>query len=293
MTMKFEYQKVMKNNPIAHIFDLNTYPINDLNNPKTKELILQTSRELNKVGCAVIRDFVSLESIARMQAEAERKMDKVFWSEDRHNPYFTKEDLTLPTDHPRRFFEKRLSGYLNSNRLDENSDLNEIFFSQILLDFLRKCLGVSPLYCWADPIGNHPYSLMKDDNYFPWHFDGNEFTVSILIQEAEQGGIFEYVPDIRSPGKENYEQVKNVLNGEKEGIHSLKLRPGDMQIFKGRFSMHRVTTTKGSKMRIIALPTYSVDPFTVNRPEHSKQVYGCALPIHYEREHYRPDDLTD
>ena len=40
---------------------------------------------------------------------------------------------------------------------------------------------------------------MKEGHYFPWHFDGNEFTVSILIQEAEEGGLFEFVPDIRKP----------------------------------------------------------------------------------------------
>ena len=52
---------------------------------------------------------------------------------------------------------------------------------------------------------------MEPESEFPWHFDGNEFTISVLVQQAEQGGIFEYVPDIRSPGEENYEKVEAIL----------------------------------------------------------------------------------
>ena len=82
---------------------------------------------------------------------------------------------------------------------------------------------------------------MKEGHYFPWHFDGNEFTVSILIQEAEEGGLFKFVPDIRKPGDENLDSVKSILKGSRDRVRSLKLKPGDMQLFKGRYSLHRVT----------------------------------------------------
>ena len=85
----------------------------------------------------------------------------------------------------------------------------------------------------------------------------------------------------------------DILNGFREDVQSLSLRPGDMQIFMGRYSIHRVTKVSGRRKRIIALPTYSTDPLTMNRPEHSKQIYGRALPIHYEREAHRIDTLTD
>ena len=54
---------------------------------------------------------------------------------------------------------------------------------------------------------------MDDEHYFPWHFDGNDFTVSILVQQAEQGGDFEYVPNIRTSDDENFEGVNKILNG--------------------------------------------------------------------------------
>ena len=134
---------------------------------------------------------------------------------------------------------------------------------------------------------------MQEDHYFPWHFDGNDFTISILVQASQAGGEFQYVPDIRSPEAENFDQVQAILKGGDEEVHTLSLRPGDMQLFKGRFSLHRVTRVKGCKKRIIALPTYVVDPYTINRPERARQLYGRALPIHFEREAHRTDALTD
>ena len=134
---------------------------------------------------------------------------------------------------------------------------------------------------------------MHKDHYFPWHFDGNEFTLSILVQKAEKGGLFEYSPDLRSVENENFDEVTKVLRGSKDKVKSLDLQPGDLQIFKGRFSMHRVTKIEGNTSRYIALPTYVKDNYRVNKPEHSKQVYGKALPIHYERNNVEVDGLMD
>ena len=66
-----------------------------------------------------------------------------------------------------------------------------------------------------------------------------------------------------------------------------------MQLFKGRYSLHRVTRVQGKINRIIALPSYTIPPGMMNRPEHSIQGYGKSLPIQYDRESIRPDNLID
>ena len=134
---------------------------------------------------------------------------------------------------------------------------------------------------------------MKPDGILPWHFDSCEFTLSLMIQKPEEGGIFEYCPNIREPGKENFEEVKKVLNGDRSRIRQLELEPGDLQIFKGRFTLHRVTKIEGDSSRYMCIPAYVLDPNRVNTPEHSKAIYGKALPIHYERNTARPDGLAD
>jgi len=278
---------------LSDIIDLKKYPIDDLDNPITQKLIKDCRERLDYDGCALIKDLVKPESLDRMQAEAERLYDQTYWSKGSHTPYFNKDDESLPEDHPKRSFQERSSGYINSDILEPNSDLRAIYASEPVTKFVGECLGVSPLYIWADPLGCNPYSIMDPDNYFPWHFDGNEFTVSILVQESEAGGVFEYAADLRSPEDENFDGVKKVLNGARDVVNQLDLRPGDMQIFKGRFSMHRVTKITGERRRVIALPTYVTDPYSVNRPAHSIHLYGRAEPIHYERENYRVDGLTD
>ena len=281
----------MKN--LNEIIDLGKYPINKTDSSEYKDLIEYNRILLDKDGCCVLPKFIKAESLISMKNEVERNLGKIFWTNDKHNPYFSKDDETLSKDHPKRIFSLRQSGYVNSDDLEENSDLNILYGSDEMLKFISDSLGVFPLYKWADPIAKNPYSVMHTDHYFPWHFDGNEFTLSVLIQKADKGGLFEYVPDLRSVNNENFQEVTNVLKGERKKVKSLDLQPGDLQIFKGRFSMHRVTKIEGSTSRYIALPTYVKDPYRVNKPEHSKQVYGKVLPIHYERNNIEADGLLD
>lgn len=278
---------------IEQIIDLERYPIYDLDHPATRQAIESARERLDDDGCALIKDFLRPESLARMRAESERLYSQTFWSQATHTPYFSKDDPSLPEDHPKRYFQQRSSGYINSDILEADSDLRAFYESPVITRFIGECLDVPDLTTWDDPLACNPYSLMDEGNYFPWHFDGNDFTVSLLVQEADEGGIFEYAPDLRSRDNENFDEVKRVLNGDRQGVRELDLKEGDMQIFKGRFSLHRVTQVSSTKRRVIALPSYATDPYPVNRPAHSTHLYGRALPIHYEREHYRPDGLTD
>ena len=91
---------------------------------------------------------------------------------------------------------------------------------------------------------------------------------------------------------------KTILHGfvylcNKTKVRQLKLEPGDLQIFKGRFTMHRVTKVKGNKPRYLCIPAFVLDPWRVNTPEHSEAIYGKVLPIHIERNQARRTFLED
>jgi len=276
------------------IINVKQYPIQDLNSPLIKELIKKCKSDLDQFSCSTIPNFILPKSLKIMNTELEKQLDEVYMSKQSINAYlYSKDDPSLPKDHPKRIFSVRQSGYLNSNELKIESDLNKFYDLEEMLKFVSDSLEVFPLYKWADPLGKNPYSVMYTDHYFPWHFDGNEFTLSILVQKAEKGGLFEYAPDLRSKDNENFEEVTKVLKGDRKRVKSLDLKPGDLQIFKGRFSMHRVTKIEGKTSRYIALPCYVKNPLKINKPEHSKQVYGKALPIHFEKENIQGDGLID
>lgn len=65
----------------------------------------------------------------------------------------------------------------------------------------------------------------RSGNGFPWHFDTNNYTVTLAIQNAEVGGDFEYSPHLRTPTDENYEGVQAVLNGSAGLIRTLASSP--------------------------------------------------------------------
>ena len=168
-----------------------------------------------------------------------------------------------------------------------------LYETEELLNFVSACLNISPIYRWADPLACHAYNVMKTDGILPWHFDSCEFTLSIMIQKPDKGGIFEYCPNIREPGNENFDEVRKVINGDRTRVRQLVLEPGDLQIFKGRFTLHRVTKVEGDNSRYLCIPAYVLDPWRVNTPEHSKAIYGKVLPIHLERNKERSDGLAD
>ncbi len=284
------YEQQLEN--LARVVDLEAYPIHDLEHPTTQALIARCRAQLDESGCSVIADFVRPESLARMREEAHRLMPCIFRSEQRHNPYMTQEDSELPENHPNRYLQHRTAGFLNSDIIPQESDMLAMYDNDIMTRFIGECLGTWPVYTWADPLARCPYGVLGEGDYFPWHFDGNEFTVSVSVEQPEEGGVFEYAPNLRSVEDENLKGVKRVLNGDKAGVFELEWKPGYLQLFKGRYALHRVQEVKNGNW-ITALPTYMTDPDTVNRPEHSKQFYGRALPIHYEREANRPDTLTD
>lgn len=276
------------------IVDIDTYPIHRLDSKVRNDLVAETRTQMDSVGCCRISDFVRPEAISTMLAEAESLHDQTFWAEQTHNPYASPGDAELAHDHPVNTMQHRMSGFINSDLLPTTSLLNQIYNSNVMTHFVWDSLGPDrPIYQWADPLGRNPYGVMETDHYFPWHFDGNEFTVSILVQKAESGGVFEYVPDLRTPDGENYEQVQYILQGGREGVRELDLVPGDLQLFKGRFSMHRVTPIVGETTRYIALPTYVYDPWRVNRPHHSTQFYGHATETHHARATGVVDGLVD
>jgi hypothetical protein len=86
-----------------------------------------------------------------------------------------------------------------------------------------------------------------------------------------------------------------VLAGERGLVRALDLRPGDLQIFKGRYSLHRVTWVGGARPRYTVIFSFAKEPGMVGRVERTRQLYGKVLPAHLEAERagQRRDRLED
>ena len=191
-------------------------------------------------------------------------------------------------DHPRNFEQRRTQSFIDSHLLERDSSYRKIYDSDVFLHFISECVE-ERIYRWADPITRSVYSLQREGNELPWHFDRNEFTISLLVQEGLEGGKFEYAPMVRNvgggkEGEEDYDAVRKIVKeGDRSKIKILDLCKGDIQIFRGRNTLHRVTPVEGERTRIIALPSYVKDPYSVGTAKQTDYFYGRHFPIHEER----------
>ncbi len=92
-----------------------------------------------------------------------------------------------------------------------------------------------------------------------WHFDTNNYTVTLCIQNSVAGGDYEYCAGLRTPVDENYTGIAAVLDGQSNALVSLTLEPGDLQTFKGRYSLHRVKSLSGARNRYMLVLDYRAE----------------------------------
>jgi len=212
---------------------------------------------------------------------------------NRTNPYFTQLPADLPDTHPLRRFYDRSNAFVPADKFGEDSIIRAMYEWSAFAPFIQEVLEEPSFYRYADPLADVVINLAEEGNGFPWHFDTNNYTVTLAIQNAERGGEFEFSPNLRTPTDENYDGVGQVLDGDQTLIHTLHLEPGDLQIFKGRYSLHRVTPLSGPTMRYVAIFSFTEMEGVVGSPERTKQLYGRVLPIHLERAGMRGDALVD
>ena len=255
-------------------------------------LIEKVQSDLAKDGCAVLKGFLTQKGVEALTAEAEGVSDKGHRSFNRTNAYFTQDDPSLPADDPRRAFFERSNNFISADNFTKDGALRQIHDFPAFDPFIKDCLGEQNFHRYADPLADVIVNMAEEGAGFPWHFDTNNFTVTLAIQNADEGGAFEYAPAIRAK-TENFGEVAKVLNGTSDKVTILNLEPGDLQLFRGRYSLHRVAPLKGATPRYVAIFSYVEEPGMVGAPERAKQLYGKALPIHYERAGLRADALLD
>lgn len=272
--------------------DLVRYPIEE-NGSARKALVEASNSAVQESGCVVLKGFLRAERISELVHECDRVEMYGHRNFTRTNPYFLKDREDLPTSHPLRRFYDRSNAFVPADNFGSDSILRAIFEWQAFSPFIKQVLGEEKFFPYADPLADVTVNLAEQGGGFPWHFDTNNYTVTLAIQNAEHGGDFEYSPMVRSTTEENYEVVEKVLDGDKDLIRTLKLEPGDLQIFKGRYSLHRVTPLSGVRKRYVAIFSYVAEPGMVSSPQRAKELYGRVLPIHLERAGLRADALID
>lgn len=300
----------------GRLVDLERYPLDRPDAAEYTAAVDAARASLRSDGCAIVRDLVRPEAVRLINDEIIERKHTTHYSTEMINPYFhTSGDRNLPERHPMNTFIERSSGFIPGDSWEPGCATDVLFRAPALTGFIAACLEIPELYCYADPLAGLTANILDPGQQFTWHFDTNEFAVTVLVDEARtdadtradadtrtvaelahSGGLFEYVPAIRSVDDEGFDAIQRVLEGDRGDVRTLDLRPGDLQIFRGRYSLHRVTRVAlDATPRHAAIFAYTLEPGVIGRVERTRQLFGRVLPAHVAAEHarVRSDALTD
>lgn len=277
----------MENTAKYNFIDLDRYPINDLAGVAGQRLVEESRTALDQDGSCAMPGFVDQSTVAEMAAEVSTLQHLAYPGPTEVTPYFFNYDLGKGTDvaddHPLKCKGKRKLSQVAADLIPNHLMLSRLYYSPVLTDFLAAILD-QPVYRNQDRYQSLNISMMNAGGCQQWHFDSGLMVTTLLLQAPEAGGVFEYVPDLRSDESENFEQVQQVLDGDSNRVKRLKLEAGTLSLFRGHYSMHRVTEVEGSRTRIQAILGFSTTPDLQGNLESSILHYGPRVARIEDRE---------
>lgn len=282
--------------PLDQVVDTARYPLSELDGAEGRTVVSRARRELSALGCTVLPDFIrpALRDILREECSA--IAPQAHFDVETVNVYNIAVDSALPAHHPGRKVFERGNAFVARDRIPAGALISQLYSHTLFQRFIAHCFELPRLHELGDPLSGLVLNVVEPGREHPWHFDTNEFTVSMLTQEPWAGGVFEYCPNIRSAEAENFDDVRDVLEGRGGRLtRRLPLRPGDLQLFKGRYSLHRVSPVQGEVARHSAIFAYSERPGVIGSVARTRQLFGRVLPQHLAAEGraVRGDGLLD
>ncbi|MCB9946374.1 MAG: arpA protein [Rhodospirillaceae bacterium] len=260
---------------IEALVDLDRYPLAD---PDARARIVADARAaFADTGAALLPGFLRSEAVAAMAAEALRLLPVAYRRDHMLTAYGQSAEDWMEPDHPVRRTAPYRMWVTATDQMDPAGPTLAVYDWQPLTDLVRDILGLPALYRVADPLMRCNFTILRDGDAHGWHFDGNDFVVSLLLQKPEEGGLFEYAPGIRSGRDENYDGVRAVMDDTPGLTRFQDVAPGTLVLFRGRQALHRVTPVRGARPRVIALLSYDERPEQVWGPDSHRRVFGRTV----------------
>ncbi|WP_405495982.1 arpA protein [Nocardia sp. NBC_00511] len=274
--------------------DLERYPLDEPGGERWVAAVAVARAALGEDGCCVLPGFIRPDLLGTLRSEGAELAPRAYYTVEQVNAYNIPLDTELPPAHPGRIVLERGNAFVARDLIPAEALIHQLYTDTRFQRFVADCFGLDELHVYTDPLAGLCLNVVAPGMSHPWHFDTNEFTVSMLTQEPEAGGVFEYCPNIRSRSAEHLGDVRAVLTGDGEPfVRRLALRPGDLQLFQGRFSLHRVAPVAGAVQRHSAIFAYSDTAGVIGTAERSRQLFGRVLPQHLVAGAVRGDRLLD
>ncbi|MFB0927658.1 MAG: hypothetical protein QMB08_06235 [Acidimicrobiales bacterium] len=246
------------------LVDTNRYPLDRLESAGGRAFVRNCAESFNATGALVLPGFLTSNAVASIMAEVSVRVDQAFFCRREHNVFLDDGLVGIDAMDPRVRPLRTSVGSIANDLLESDGASQQLYDWPALTQFIGSVLGYSDFYRGADPLGALSINVYGDGDIHEWHFDESTFTVTIMIQEAERGGHFEFVPGMRTDHAVDLDAIKRVLDGDETQVQRLLLGAGSLSIFGGRNTMHRVTEVGGDRHRLVPVLTYDTAPGSIN-----------------------------
>jgi hypothetical protein len=262
-------------NPATTI-DLSRYPLDRADSDDYPSLVAEKRGELDAQQYCTMPGFLLDGERRKIVAAVESRQQHTHRADSERNVYLerTRTD-SLPDDHPKNIFARGCYNMMGAHLLEEDSPLKQLYYWPPMRDFIADIVGETTLYPSADPYQPVNVLCQGEGDRSAWHFDSsNAFTMTLMLQAPESGGEFEMAPNTRSETDPNYAGVARLLLGDESGVVSVSRAEGELVIFRGCNSAHRVTPVSGNRLRLMCVMVYESEAGVIGDPVVNETVYG-------------------
>ena len=226
------------------IIDLDRYPLHRLDDAQGQDLVTQCQQDLDTNSASALHDFIRPEAIERMSAEATGLIPTSYRHAGKPRQTYPDPDQAAKDDPVAQSVlaikQKNSNNQVLNYQIPNNSDFRVMFLWPELKEFVRRVLSVNTLHQSQCPHLGLSYKIAFEGDNDGWHYDPNDGVVTLLLQTPDNGGEFEYAPNIRTEDNENYAGVKKLFDDPETFGQRVEQRAGTLTFFNGRHSMHRV-----------------------------------------------------
>jgi len=220
----------------VEFIDSGRYPLHDPGLAAYAALLVSASGEYRETGCCVLPGFVMPGALAQIVVDCDTVASLGFRQPARRGP------LVVPYD-----------------VIPLASPLRRLYEWDAVTRLVAGVIGAPAVFRSADPLGALNIDVMTEGDELAWHLDRDAVSVVLVIQDAIEGGGFEYL----LPSDEDAEDIG--INPLIAGDTSARLctdapAPGALMIFDGRRLLHHVTAVHGPRPRYRATFAYDFAP---------------------------------
>lgn len=254
--------------------DLDRYPIADLESNPGAAFLAECQHSIETNGWCNLEGFLRADALLQLNAEANMLLPTAEILHVERNIYQGAIDPSLPEDDPRRKEFIHSAVQLADDQIPAESGVKQLYQSEILTEFVRRVQMKAQLHRCADEFQALNVVALQPGSWHAWHYDTTECTVTLLLQAAENGGEFTFLPNSRTDEEEDREAVDRLLAGDMSQAQTFSRGAGTFTLFRGGYSLHGVTEVEGGHPRISAIMTYDEQPSRVIGDEINIRIYG-------------------